>query len=223
VTNPRRCADGGRRYTIAVMSLPRRRRAELLRTPWREAEFCAVDLETTGLDLHSDQVVSYGTVLIQEGRLCGNTATYSLVRPSCRVSPESIRVHALRPADLETAPPVATAVEAISALLEGRVLLAHAAWIEKAFLQRSFRASGLKFVAPIVDTAAIARSLGYRPRASGAEPSLEWLCVTLGLPVHQPHHALGDAMTAAGLFLALAAHLERGTAMTVGDLVRLSR
>src|SRR5687768_4088207 len=39
------------------------------RTPWREAEFCVVDLETTGLDLRRDDVVSYGAVIVRQARI----------------------------------------------------------------------------------------------------------------------------------------------------------
>lgn len=31
-----------------------------LDTPWREAEFCVFDFETTGLNLRRDEIVSYG-------------------------------------------------------------------------------------------------------------------------------------------------------------------
>jgi DNA polymerase III epsilon subunit-like protein len=53
--------------------------------------------------------------------------------------------------------------------------------------------------------AALARALGYAqgsPR--GREPSLELLARQLALPVYEPHHALGDAVTTAAVFLAMA-------------------
>jgi DNA polymerase-3 subunit epsilon len=42
----------------------------------------------------------------------------------------------------------------------------------------------------------------------------------LGLPVHRPHHADGDALTTAQLFLALATRLNAREAQTVGSLAR---
>ena len=39
-------------------------------------------------------------------------------------------------------------------------------------------------------------------------PALGPLAAELGLPVHAPHHARGDALTTAQAFLALATHLE---------------
>jgi DNA polymerase-3 subunit epsilon len=45
---------------------------------------------------------------------------------------------------------------------------------------------------------------------------------TLGLPVHRPHHAQGDALTTAQSFVALATHLERFGSQTLGALKRAS-
>ena len=44
----------------------------------------------------------------------------------------------------------------------------------------------------------------------------------LGLPAHRPHHADGDALTTAQLFIALATRLDAVAPQTVGSLARLS-
>ncbi len=41
----------------------------------------------------------------------------------------------------------------------------------------------------------------------------------LGLPAHRPHDALGDALTTAQVFIALATHLDARRPETVGRLV----
>jgi DNA polymerase-3 subunit epsilon len=41
----------------------------------------------------------------------------------------------------------------------------------------------------------------------------------LGLPVEPPHHALGDAVTTAQAFVALASHLDQRAPQTVASLV----
>jgi DNA polymerase-3 subunit epsilon len=40
--------------------------------------------------------------------------------------------------------------------------------------------------------------------------------------VHSPHHALGDAVTTASLFIALAGQLERGRTLTTATLLEMS-
>ncbi len=191
--------------------------------PWREGEYCAVDVETTGLDLAEDAIVSYGAVLVRSGRVVVAERAYGLVRPGRPVSVSSVSVHTLRDADLADAVGQEEAAGVVQQLLHGRVLVAHAVWIERALLDRALRARGARLRGPYVDTAALARAAGLADAGSRREPSLELVADRLGVPAHSPHHALGDALTTAQVFVVLASRLERaGRAATVRDLVRLS-
>ena len=38
-------------------------------TPWREADFCVIDLETTGLDPTENEIVSFAALHVTGGRL----------------------------------------------------------------------------------------------------------------------------------------------------------
>jgi len=75
--------------------------------------------------------------------------------------------------------------------------------VELAFLERILSRRRLKPPRLVIDTAALARAAAMAP-LRGPEPSLEELCSKLGLPVHTPHHALGDAVNTAQVFVALA-------------------
>lgn len=179
--------------------------------PWRELEYCVVDVETTGLDLRRDEIVSYGAVIVREGRMVGRSSRYRLVRPQCAISETAVTVHALRAADLAAAPPLAELIPELVELLAGRILVAHAAWIERAFLGRALRAAGWRLAVPVLDTAALARGLDLAGACGpDREPSLEGLAMRLKLPVHTPHHALGDALTTAQLLLVLPTLLPGG-------------
>ncbi|GAQ66758.1 DNA polymerase III PolC-type [Streptomyces scabiei] len=193
---------------------------------WRAIEYCVIDLETTGLDLRRDEIISVGAVPVREGRIDLGDSFYSLVRPRCPVSVDSIKIHGLRPGDLADAPDPAALGEALSSRLSGRVVVAHAAWIERAFLGRMRSTVGWSGVRAVIDTAALARATGWSAGHDlGREPSLEVLARRLGLPVCTPHHALGDALTTATVFLALAARAERTrhpSVLSVRDLCALS-
>jgi len=191
--------------------------------PWRSASYCAVDLETTGLDLRRDVIISFGSVAIDGGRVIAGSSIYRLVRGPAHVSPEAIAVHSLRSADLVDAPPWEESVDLLLDALTDRVLVAHAAWVERAFLRRAFRARQVHPPRIIVDTAALARAAGLAAAGASAEPSLELLARDLGLPAHEPHHALGDALTTAEAFLALSTRLDADAPQTVGSLVSASR
>lgn len=191
-----------------------------LRGNWRDATYCVIDVETTGLDLRRDSIVSIGTACIRNGRIIGSENYYSLIRPASPISVASMRIHCLRPADVEDAPAMREIGQLIARQLSGRIVVAHAAWIERAFLKRLLRQAGTRFTAPVIDTAALARALGHVGELqAGHEPSLELLARRLSLPVYAPHHALGDAITTATVFLALATQAGKSAGQTLPEPV----
>ena len=175
---------------------------------WRSIDYCVIDVETTGLDLRRDEIISIGSTQIHEARITASDNLYREVRPGRVPSVDSIRVHGLRPIDLQEAGSLEEIIPEIAAQMAGRVVIAHAAWIERAFLQRHLRRTGLAFSKLMIDTAALARAAGYAQEGNGREPSLEFLARRLNLPAYAPHNALGDALTTAVVFLALATRLE---------------
>ena len=204
----------------AYAQAPRPRAA----TRWREAALCVVDLETTGLDPARDAIVSFAAIPIDGGRIRVGDALHHLVRPDRALPAASIRIHGIRPADLAGAPALPEVLPELVRALTGRLLVAHAAWIERAFLRAPLRAAGVSLPRPALDTTVLARGwLGEEPGQEGSAPALAGLARRLGLPVHRQHHALGDALTTAQVFLALAAHLDARRPQTVGSLAHGGR
>ena len=195
-------------------------------TPWREATFSVIDLETTGLDPARDEIVSYGTVTVAEGKVSLADARHQLIAPRQMPGGETIRIHGLRESDLADAPALSEALAGLLEAITGRALVAHVAAVEGGFLRAALAAHGVELRNAMIDTAALAVGL-HRQRgqaASGREAiGLSDLARSLGLPVHRPHHADGDALTTAQVFLALATHLDAFEPQTVGSLGRLSR
>jgi DNA polymerase-3 subunit epsilon len=204
-------------------------------TPWREADYSVVDLELTGLDPSVHEIVSFAAVTISGGRIQPRDSLYRIVRPCRMPDADTIRIHGLRESDLAAAPRLDQVLDDLIAALTGRVLVAHAADIETGFLRSALESRRLELRNPVIDTASLAlelRRLRRQPplrpvgdessRAAVSSPGLSELARSLGLPVHRPHHADGDALTAAQVFLALATHLEEFGHVTVGSLQRLS-
>jgi DNA polymerase-3 subunit epsilon len=189
---------------------------------WRADTFVVIDLETTGLDPRHDHIVSYGAVPIRDGRVKTSESVYGLVHVPHDVPASSIKFHGLRTQDLDGAPPLAECVATLDELIGHHPVVAHCAWVERSFLRRAFRRSYLPFASPIVDTAALARRILDVDLGPDQAVSLEYAATALGLPVHSPHHALGDAVTTASLFIALAGQLERGETLTTANLLELS-
>jgi DNA polymerase III subunit epsilon len=191
------------------------------RTRWREVTYSVIDLELTGLDPARDEIISFATVTVADGKVRLDDARFELVRPNRMPGADTIRIHGLREADLAGAPPLEGVLDGLLEALTGRVVVAHVARIEEGFLSSALRSHGLKLRNTVVDTAALAVELGRLrrepPPADGddtpadiaaSSPGLGDLARSLGLPVHRPHHADGDALTTAQAFIALATHLE---------------
>ncbi len=199
----------------AYRNAPRVARA----TPWRDAAYCVVDLELTGLDPRRDEIVAWATVPIDGGRVVLSGAAEGRVRPSRESPPDTVRVHGLRRADLADAPDLEAAVDALLTVLTGRVLVAHCAFVEKAFLRAALRRRGVRLRDPVLDTDVLGRLrlAAGRPPVAG-QLSLQRLADLLGLPSHRPHEASGDALTTAQVFTALATKLDQTGPETVGTL-----
>lgn len=189
--------------------------------PWREARFCVIDLELTGLDPALDSIVSFAALQIADGRLRLSDLRYQLIRPARMPDAETIRIHGLRHSDLVEAPTLSDVLDGLLEALTGNALVAHVAAVEKGFLDAALQAHGLRLLNPVIDTAGLAAELLRRRGVSGPDQAdLSSLARSLGLPIHRPHHADGDALTTGQVFLALASHLDALEPQTVGSLER---
>lgn len=195
---------------------------------WRDINYCAIDLETTGLDFKNDEIISIGAAQIQSARIVTASNYYREVRPKRIPSPSSIRIHGIRAVDLESAPPLDEVLPEFAERLRDRVVVAHAAWVENAFLKDHLDGMDVDFSQRLIDTAGLARKCGVVEIDLDHEPSLEHLAKSLNLPAYSPHHALGDALTTAIIFLALATELERrriekgAAVLTLRELLKMS-
>lgn len=186
--------------------------------PWREAEWCALDLELTGLDPRQDHVIAVGCVPIAGGRVQLGGARYTLVATERPSAPGAIVTHKLRLPDLAGAPPVDEVLELIVNELAGRVPVFHVAAVERAFLGPLLRRRRIR-MPEHADTEALGRIwLRERDATPRGGLSLERLARRLGQQPEAPHHALGDAIMTAQAFIALATHLDTARPQTVGSL-----
>ncbi len=186
-------------------------------TSWREAEWCAIDLELTGLH-RSDEIIAIGAVPIRAGALMLGESIYTLARPESPPKHAAVLVHKLRSVDLAQAPALEQAVDLLLETLAGRVPVFHTAIVERSFLGRELRRRRLRLPAD-ADTEALGRAwLRERDGVVRGGLPLSRLAAVLGQPGEDPHHALGDALTTAKAFIALASHLDAAAPQTVGSL-----
>jgi DNA polymerase-3 subunit epsilon len=66
-------------------------------------EYICLDCETTGLNPKKDEILSIGAVIIKENKILMRKTLNIFVKPSKNVTEESIKIHHIRPIDLENA------------------------------------------------------------------------------------------------------------------------
>jgi DNA polymerase-3 subunit epsilon len=190
------------------------------RRSWREVSFGALDFETTGLDLRRDHVVSFGFVPIEGGRVAVSEGLYRVVRPPIPVPAEAIRVHGITPDQLADAQTFDQVAGELRGALDGRVLVAHAAWIELALLDRLFPDLPRRRRSRAIDVL----ELAAREPAAGVDSArLSDLAASYGVPAARTHHAFGDALMTAQLFVVLASRLEARGRGRLSDLLAAGR
>lgn len=190
------------------------------RTPLDRLSLLAVDLETTGLSPARDQVLAVGWVPVDGLRIDLSGGRRHVVR---RDDPgDAVTVHGLTHDDLEEGRPLAEVLAELRRALAGRVLLAHHAPFELAFLDAAHRSVGERAVLPpAVCTLELQRRLLSRHGEVRPGDLRLWRARERhGLPVTAAHDALGDALACAELYLAQTAELIASGPLSLRDVRR---
>ena len=187
-------------------------------SPLSATEFVSLDIETTGLDVSTADMLSVGWVLVRNGRISLRSAESYLVRPSGQVG-NSASVHGLTDTVVGAGLDWGVVLDKVVHALAGRVLLVHHAGLDKALLDRMcLRRYGAKLHVPVVDTLAIELRRQQRKHHVEENRSLRLpdLRKAHGLPRYAAHDCLVDAIGTAELLLAVAAHRKL---KTLGDVI----
>jgi DNA polymerase-3 subunit epsilon len=178
-----------------------------------DLEMIALDFETTGLDAQRDHVIAAGWVLIRGDRIVMASAREVRVNSgSSDGVGQSAVIHGIVDSDLADAGSTGAMMEQLLPELAGRVIVAHAASIERAFLATLLRRmGGVPLPNPFVDTMSLERHLveghGGSVRELHGDLTLDACRERHGLPDHQRHSAGADAVASAELLLAQVAQL----------------
>ena len=187
-------------------------------TKFDEAELVALDIETTGLDPATAEMLSVGWVVVRNGRIDLRTAESYIVRPSGEVG-RSASVHGLTDTMVGSGHDWGLVLDRIVEALVGRVLLVHHAGLDKTLLDRMCRRRyGARLLVPVVDTLAIElrRQRNRHHEESGTSLRLPELRSNYGLPRYASHDCLADAVGAAELLIAIA---KSSKSRSLGDLL----
>jgi ATP-dependent Lhr-like helicase len=166
----------------------------------RETPFAVIDLETTGFAGHlDDRVVELAVVHTDpHGRITDRWST--LVNPGRPAGPTQI--HGLRSDDLSNAPHFAELTDWLTDLLAGRVIVAHNAAYDLAFLTTEYERADVE----PPDWATLCTLELNRRLGATDSLTLESCCAAYGITLNAGHTALGDATATAHLLQACLSH-----------------
>lgn len=183
-------------------------------TPLLALDAVALDTETTSLDPRVARIVEVGAARLASGRLSEGDTFRTLVNPGVPIPPVSTGVHGIDDGKIADAPDFATAWPRISDYIGDSVVIGHSIGYDLAILANETGRAGIAFSRP--------RTLDVRLLAQIVEPSLagyslDSLASWLGVEASGRHSALGDALTAARIFVALVPKLREGNIRTLAE------
>jgi len=179
--------------------------------PPPENEWVALDCETTGLNVRTDEIISIGAVRIVGNRIMTSERLELLVRPERGVSPESVRIHRLRERDLAQGLPIDEAMKRLMHFIGSRPLVGYYLEFDVAMLNRAlFPMLGQGLPQAKIEVSSLYYDYKFRQlpayrQQGNADIDLRFatLMQDLDLPQHEAHDALNDAVMAALAFIKL--------------------
>src|SRR5215469_3151890 len=171
----------------------------------------SIDLETTGLQADSDNIIEIAAVKFRGAEVIGQFQTFVATH---RPIPYRVqRLTGITSADLQDAPHFDAVAPSLRAFLGKAPLVGHSVPFDAAFLRRR----GLAQENPLIDTFELATVL------LPALPSytLERVAEALGVQSDVFHRAMADAVLAKDVLLALLARIEQLELSVLEELSRL--
>ena len=174
-------------------------------------EWVALDCETTGLNLKTDDIIAIGAVRIQKNRIMTSERLELLVRPEKRrLSADSVRIHRLREQDVAQGVSADEAMMRLMHFIGSRPLVGYYLEFDLAMINRVlFPILGMGLPQPKIEVSALYydykfQQLPHHARANSTiDLRFDSLMKDLELPIWPAHDALNDAIMAALAFMKL--------------------
>ena len=177
--------------------------------PPPDGEWVALDCETTGLDVHRDQIISIGAVRIVGNRLLTSQRLELLVRPERALNADSVRVHRLRESDVAQGMDPERAMRRLLEFVGSRPLVGYFLEFDVAMLNREiWPLLGVRLPQPKIEVSAMYydfknRQLPAHERGGTIDLRFATMMNELDLPLRDAHDALNDAVMAGLAFIKL--------------------
>ncbi|MBI3298683.1 MAG: 3'-5' exonuclease [Elusimicrobia bacterium] len=184
--------------------------------PLSEAVFAYLDTETTGLSAKSGgRVCELAVVSAQGGRDVAKLST--LIDPQSPVQWGALAVHGISDAMLKGQPTFAQVADELAAHLDGKILVAHNAGFDVAFLQAEFARLGrtMPEVTVLCTLKLARRHFKFPSNRLGA------IAEALGVKMDAAHRAHADAQALRAIFERFLSDFDKRGVKTVSELIAL--
>jgi DNA polymerase-3 subunit epsilon len=203
-------------HDLGLLELPPKPQAFADETPLGDLPFFVFDLETTGLDVQRDAIVSVGGVRMLGGTIYRSATIDRLVHPGCSIPARATAIHGITNEMVAGASSFDGIWSDLQALMQGTVLVGHNVGFDIAHLGRAAREAGIAWgPQPFLCTYLLAGALDL----TSQPPGLDALARECGVRVRGRHTALGDCLVTAEIFSRLLPRLLDHGVETLGQAV----
>ncbi len=207
-----------RRRLDAWQALPDAR----LDLPVGEARYVVVDVETSGLNLMEDRLISIGAVAVVNGKIDFGDSFYAVLQQQAASGKRNILLHGIgTAAQLEGEPPADALLDFLDYLGKSPLVAFHVTF-DETMIRRAMREHlGLSLRHPWLDLAYVMP--GLNPALARKYRALDHWIAHFGIRIDARHNALADALATAQLFQVAHAQALRKNISDFVDLRDLER
>ena len=208
----RQVLDSEQQARLARLSAPQ----ALDDTPLESCRLVVVDLETSGLNVNRDRILSVGAVVVENGCIdLGSQYECTLFQENHRVT-ESVLIHGIAPSEVARGVAPADALLDFMAFADNAVFVAFHAAFDQRMLQRGLRQTlNTRLRHAFLDVAELAPML--YPEVTGRKTLDDWQDY-FQLRNSQRHHAAADALATAEILLILLSRARAQGILTLAEL-----
>lgn len=168
-------------------------------------EYVCLDCETSGLNPKKDEILSIGAVHIKENKILMRKTFNIFLKPSKNINPESIKIHHIRPIDLENGINPQEAIYQLLEFIGSRPIVGYYIKFDVAIISRYTKEFiGIKLPNETIEVSSIYYKI--RKRSTDYEfidLRFDTILKNLDIPSLGKHDALNDAIMTAMMFLKL--------------------
>ena len=161
-----------------------------------EEEFVVFDIETTGLNSHTNKIIEIGAVKIKAGRIIDRYS--QLINPGISIPYHITEITSITNEQVANQPKIDEAIEKFVEFVGDAVLVAHNAPFDMGFIKRDIKEYlNINLENSVIDTLQMARDLFPDLKKYG----LGDLNKVLGLALENHHRAVDDSQATANMFI----------------------